>query len=106
MSAVPVAEYPTWNLLVLETSASPAAARLTAISAAREPKSAATDQPSRSVMWAPERFRTASSGLSKNAISAPDLVSDLAEELELRLLVVEGDQVARRGGCDADRGHK
>jgi hypothetical protein len=50
MSAIAVAGPCTSNLLMLETSASPAVARLTAISAASEPKSAATSQPSRSVM--------------------------------------------------------
>jgi hypothetical protein len=97
MSAIPVAGPCTSNLLMLETSASPAVARLTAISAASEPKCAATSQPSRSVMWAPERFSSASRGLSRDPISAPDLVRDFAEQLELRLLVVEGDQVARQG---------
>src|SRR5829696_1030212 len=96
MSAIAAAESRTSNLLMEERSASPAVARLTAISAANDPKSAATTQPSRSVMWAPERFSTSSSGLSIEAISAPDLVRDLAEQIELRLLVVEGDQIARQ----------
>src|SRR5215216_6572999 len=96
MSAIAVGESRSSNFPMLETSARPAVARLTAISAAREPKSAATTQPSRSVMCAPERFRTSSRGLSSDAISAPDLVSDLAEELQLRPLVVERDQVARQ----------
>src|SRR5215213_4961552 len=99
MSAIAAAESRTSNLLMEERSASPAVARLTAISAANDPKSAATTQPSRSVMWAPERFSTSSSGLSSEPISAPDLVRHLAEQLELRPLIVEGDQVAgqRRG---------
>ena len=70
ISAIVAAESRTSNLLMDETSASPAVARLTAISAASEPKSAATTQPSRSVMCAPERFSTSSSGLSSEPISS------------------------------------
>src|SRR4051794_34897307 len=81
---------------MLDTSARPTAALLTASSEASEPKAAATSQPWRSAMCAPARFSTASRGLTPGPMSAPDLVRHAAEQLQLVSLVVEGDEVPRQ----------
>ena len=104
MSAIAVAAPRTSNLLMLETSASPAVARLTAISAASEPKSR-RHQPALALghvsTGALQHRHLVDSAASP---SAPDLVRDLAEQLELRSLVVEGDEVARQRRGEAALG--